>query len=108
MAILLKAEFLLVIIGGVFVLEALSVMAQVSWFKYTARTKAKTAKKKNNAKAKRIAKSKTPARHVSADARRTRDMRTGDGRPGVARSGAGSADRAGTAAAGRTFAWPTG
>lgn len=38
-AILLKAEFLLVIIGGVFVLEAISVMAQVSWFKYTARTR---------------------------------------------------------------------
>jgi phospho-N-acetylmuramoyl-pentapeptide-transferase len=38
-AILLKAEFLLVIIGGVFVIEALSVMAQVSWFKYTARTR---------------------------------------------------------------------
>ncbi|HUF49946.1 MAG TPA: phospho-N-acetylmuramoyl-pentapeptide-transferase [Longimicrobiales bacterium] len=37
-AILLKSEFLLVIIGGVFVLEALSVMAQVGWFKYTART----------------------------------------------------------------------
>jgi phospho-N-acetylmuramoyl-pentapeptide-transferase len=37
-AILLKAEFLLVIIGGVFVIEALSVMAQVSWFKYTARS----------------------------------------------------------------------
>ncbi|HSJ24373.1 MAG TPA: phospho-N-acetylmuramoyl-pentapeptide-transferase [Longimicrobiales bacterium] len=37
-AILLKAEFLLVIIGGVFVLEALSVMVQVGWFKYTART----------------------------------------------------------------------
>jgi phospho-N-acetylmuramoyl-pentapeptide-transferase len=36
-AILLKAEFLLVIIGGVFVIEAISVMAQVSWFKYTAR-----------------------------------------------------------------------
>jgi phospho-N-acetylmuramoyl-pentapeptide-transferase len=36
-AILLKAEFLLVIIGGVFVIEAVSVMAQVSWFKYTAR-----------------------------------------------------------------------
>jgi phospho-N-acetylmuramoyl-pentapeptide-transferase len=36
-AILLKSEFLLGIIGGVFVLEALSVMAQVSWFKYTAR-----------------------------------------------------------------------
>src|SRR5688500_13294017 len=38
-ALLLKAEFLLVIIGGVFVLEALSVMLQVSWFKYTARTR---------------------------------------------------------------------
>jgi phospho-N-acetylmuramoyl-pentapeptide-transferase len=38
-AILLKAEFLLVIIGGVFVIEALSVMAQVTWFKYTARTR---------------------------------------------------------------------
>jgi phospho-N-acetylmuramoyl-pentapeptide-transferase len=36
-AILLKSEFLLAIIGGVFILEALSVMAQVSWFKYTAR-----------------------------------------------------------------------
>lgn len=36
-AVLLRAEFLLVIVGGVFVLEALSVMAQVSWFKYTAR-----------------------------------------------------------------------
>jgi phospho-N-acetylmuramoyl-pentapeptide-transferase len=36
-AILLKLEFLLVIVGGVFVAEALSVMLQVSWFKYTAR-----------------------------------------------------------------------
>jgi phospho-N-acetylmuramoyl-pentapeptide-transferase len=36
-SILLKAEFLLVIVGGVFVIEAVSVMAQVSWFKYTAR-----------------------------------------------------------------------
>ncbi|HET9948738.1 MAG TPA: phospho-N-acetylmuramoyl-pentapeptide-transferase [Longimicrobiales bacterium] len=35
MAILLKAEFLLVIAGGVFVLEALSVMLQVGFFKYT-------------------------------------------------------------------------
>jgi phospho-N-acetylmuramoyl-pentapeptide-transferase len=33
-AILLKAEFLLVIIGGVFVVEALSVMLQTSVFKY--------------------------------------------------------------------------
>lgn len=38
-AILLKAEFLLAIIGGVFVIEAISVMAQVSWFKYTVRTR---------------------------------------------------------------------
>ncbi len=37
MSILLKSEFLLVIIGGVFVLETLSVMIQVSVFKYTAR-----------------------------------------------------------------------
>jgi phospho-N-acetylmuramoyl-pentapeptide-transferase len=37
MAILLKAEFLLLIVGGVFVLEALSVMLQVGWFKYTSR-----------------------------------------------------------------------
>jgi phospho-N-acetylmuramoyl-pentapeptide-transferase len=36
-AILLKIEFLLVVVGGVFVLEALSVMAQVGYFKYTAR-----------------------------------------------------------------------
>jgi phospho-N-acetylmuramoyl-pentapeptide-transferase len=37
MAILLKAEFLLVIVGGVFVMETLSVMLQVGWFRYTAR-----------------------------------------------------------------------
>jgi len=37
MAILLKAEFLLVIVGGVFVMETLSVAAQVTWFKYTRR-----------------------------------------------------------------------
>lgn len=37
MAILLKAEFLLVIVGGVFVMEGVSVMVQTSWFKYTAR-----------------------------------------------------------------------
>jgi len=36
-AVLLKNELLLPIIGGVFVAEALSVMAQVSWFKYTKR-----------------------------------------------------------------------
>ena len=39
MAILLKAEFLLVIVGGVFVLEAVSVILQTSYFRYTARTK---------------------------------------------------------------------
>lgn len=36
-AILLKSEFLLVIIGGVFVVEALSVLFQVSYYKYTLR-----------------------------------------------------------------------
>lgn len=40
-AILLKTEFLLGIVGGVFVVEAISVMAQVGWFKYTARTRGK-------------------------------------------------------------------
>ena len=35
-AILLKAEFLLVVVGGVFVMEALSVILQVGWFRYTA------------------------------------------------------------------------
>ena len=35
LAILLKAEFLLLIVGAVFVAEALSVMLQVGWFKYT-------------------------------------------------------------------------
>jgi phospho-N-acetylmuramoyl-pentapeptide-transferase len=37
LAILLKAEFLLVIVGGVFVLEAASVILQTGYFKYTAR-----------------------------------------------------------------------
>ncbi len=37
MAILLKAEFLLVIVGGVFVLEAVSVILQTTYFRYTAR-----------------------------------------------------------------------
>jgi len=37
MAILLKSEFLLVIVGGVFVMEGVSVILQTSWFKYTAR-----------------------------------------------------------------------
>jgi phospho-N-acetylmuramoyl-pentapeptide-transferase len=36
-AVLLKIEFLLAIVGGVFVIEALSVMAQVVWFKITVR-----------------------------------------------------------------------
>ena len=36
-AILIKQELLLVIVGGVFVVEAVSVMLQVSWFKYTKR-----------------------------------------------------------------------
>jgi phospho-N-acetylmuramoyl-pentapeptide-transferase len=35
LAILLKAEFLLLIVGAVFVAEALSVILQVGWFKYT-------------------------------------------------------------------------
>ena len=38
MAILLKAEFLLVIVGGVFVLEAVSVILQTGYFRYTVRT----------------------------------------------------------------------
>jgi phospho-N-acetylmuramoyl-pentapeptide-transferase len=37
MAILLKAEFLLVIVGGVFVLETVSVILQTGYFKYTKR-----------------------------------------------------------------------
>lgn len=37
MAILLKAEFLLLIVGGVFVMETVSVMMQTSWFRYTKR-----------------------------------------------------------------------
>ena len=36
-ALLLKLEFQLAIVGGVFVAEALSVMAQVAYFKYTTR-----------------------------------------------------------------------
>ena len=36
MAILLKAEFLLAIVGGVFVVEVLSVILQVGYFRYTA------------------------------------------------------------------------
>ena len=34
-AVLLKSEFLLVIVGGVFVLEGVSVMIQTGWFRYT-------------------------------------------------------------------------
>ena len=34
-AVLLKSEFLLLLVGGVFVLEGLSVMIQSGWFKYT-------------------------------------------------------------------------
>jgi phospho-N-acetylmuramoyl-pentapeptide-transferase len=37
-AILLKMEFLLIIVGGVFVLEAVSVILQVGFFRLTART----------------------------------------------------------------------
>jgi phospho-N-acetylmuramoyl-pentapeptide-transferase len=40
-AILLKAEFLLLLIGGVFVAEAVSVMAQTSVYKYFKRTRGK-------------------------------------------------------------------
>jgi len=36
-AVLIKGEFLLLIVGGVFVAEALSVIVQTSWFKYTRR-----------------------------------------------------------------------
>jgi len=36
-AILLKIEFLILFVGGIFVLEALSVVLQVGYFKYTAR-----------------------------------------------------------------------
>lgn len=37
LAVVTKNEVTLVILGGVFVMEAVSVMVQVSWFKYTAR-----------------------------------------------------------------------
>jgi phospho-N-acetylmuramoyl-pentapeptide-transferase len=36
-ALLLKLEFLLAVVGGVFVVEALSVVSQVAYFKYTAK-----------------------------------------------------------------------
>ena len=35
LAILIKQELLLIIVGGVFVLEAASVMIQSTWFKFT-------------------------------------------------------------------------
>tara|TARA_B100002051_G_scaffold151780_1_gene143595 strand:+ start:793 stop:1920 length:1128 start_codon:yes stop_codon:yes gene_type:complete len=41
LAILLKKELLLIIVGGVFVIEALSVIIQVLYFKYTLKTKGK-------------------------------------------------------------------
>ena len=41
LAILLKKELLLIIVGGVFVVEALSVIIQVLYFKYTLKTKGK-------------------------------------------------------------------
>ena len=34
-AVIIRQEIVLVIMGGVFVVETLSVMLQVSWFKYT-------------------------------------------------------------------------
>ena len=37
LAILLKKEILLIIVGGVFVIESLSVILQVLYFKYTKR-----------------------------------------------------------------------
>lgn len=37
LAVLLKKEVLLVLIGGVFVMESISVIMQVSYFKYTKR-----------------------------------------------------------------------
>ena len=36
-AVIVRQEIVLAIMGGIFVVEALSVMAQVSWFKYTKR-----------------------------------------------------------------------
>jgi phospho-N-acetylmuramoyl-pentapeptide-transferase len=40
-AIMLKMEFQLVLIGGIFVLEALSVIGQVGWYKFTLKTRGK-------------------------------------------------------------------
>jgi phospho-N-acetylmuramoyl-pentapeptide-transferase len=36
-AVIVRQEIVLAIMGGVFVVEALSVMVQVTWFKYTRR-----------------------------------------------------------------------
>ena len=36
-AVITRQEIVLAIMGGIFVVEALSVMAQVTWFKYTRR-----------------------------------------------------------------------
>jgi hypothetical protein len=36
-AVIVRQEIVLAIMGGIFVVEALSVMLQVSWFKYTKR-----------------------------------------------------------------------
>jgi len=36
-AVIIRQELVLFIMGGVFVVEAVSVMLQVSWFKYTKR-----------------------------------------------------------------------
>ena len=41
LAILLKKEILLIIVGGVFVIEALSVIIQVIYFKYSLKYKGK-------------------------------------------------------------------
>jgi phospho-N-acetylmuramoyl-pentapeptide-transferase len=38
-SVMLKMEFQLVLIGGIFVLEAVSVIAQVGWYKYTMKTR---------------------------------------------------------------------
>ncbi len=40
-AVIVRQEIVLAIMGGIFVVEALSVMLQVTWFKYTKRSTAK-------------------------------------------------------------------
>jgi hypothetical protein len=42
-AVIVRQEIVLFIMGGIFVVETLSVMLQVSWFKYTKRATAKAA-----------------------------------------------------------------